>query len=545
MATGSFEWLNLANSATSSFIAIAALPAIAALASGTLSLYAWQRPEINGAKAFSLCSAATFLWCFFSIFEFLSSGEVAKVIFGKAQYLGLAPFPIFWLIFTLRYAQRDGWVSRGFIAAISTIPLLSLVFAFTDRWHGWVWQSARLKETNFPQLEIVHGWWFDYVMVPHSYALLILGFGVLLSASFSGSRLYRRQTVILLTAALIPFGCNVLYVISEITLYGLDLTPVGFAFAGCLIYFGLFRVGFLEIAPISYKTVFTNTTDAVILIDGQRRIVDLNPSAVAESRHLIDAKAALGRYLEDIFVDYGNLFATLFPTEQRQPELTRTIQLPARLPNKHTGQPQAAYREVKVRSLISPGKRSVGWVVMIRDVTLEKQQQAQLEQFAYVDSLTGLFNRRQLELAAQRIFLSQSQISTPLGSSPKLALLYIDLNDFKPINDRYGHDVGDIVLKYFARCLSQSVRQGDMVVRLGGDEFVALLYNADTAIATDMRTRLHRSLDRAVVLAGHRFSISASIGIAYYPTDATTLSQLIQQADKNMYREKQSFKQKP
>ncbi|MEL6159262.1 MAG: histidine kinase N-terminal 7TM domain-containing protein [Cyanobacteria bacterium J06554_11] len=542
MATGSFKRLNLADSVTFSFMAIAALPAIAAVASGSLALYAWQRPEISGAKAFSLCSAATFVWCFFSIFEFLSAGEVAKVIFGKAQYLGLAPFPVFWLIFTLRYAQRDGWISHRFVAAISTIPLLSLVFALTDRWHGWVWRSAVLKEMGFPHLEIVHGWWFDYVMVPHSYTLLLSGFGVLLSASFSGSKLYRRQTLVLLVAALIPFSCNVLYVISGITLYGLDLTPVGFAIAGCLIYFGLFRVGFLEIAPISYKTVFINTTDAVILLDGKRRIVDLNPSAVSESRRLTEAKAALGCYLEDIFVDYGNLFTTLFPTGKEQPELTRTLQLPARMPNRHTGQPQVAYREVKVRSLLSPGKRSVGWVVMIRDVTLEKQQHAQLEQFAYVDSLTGLFNRRQLELATQKIFLAQSPIRPPLEASLQLALLYIDLNDFKPINDEYGHDVGDVVLKYFARCLSQSVRQGDMVVRLGGDEFVALLYNADTAIATDIRARLHRSLGRTVVLADHRFRISASIGIAYYPTDATTLSQLIQQADKNMYKEKQSFK---
>lgn len=562
-------------------LAIALLPAIATFISGSLSIYAWQRREINGARAFGLCAASIFIWCFFSIFEYLSLGETARIIFGKAQYLGISTFPLFWLLFTLQYAQSDRWLTQRLIAALSVIPTLTLILAFTDPWHGWIWQSAYLEITTFPKLVIAHGWWFDYVLMPQSYALVMAGFAVLLKASFVGSGLYRRQTLILMGAAMLPFISNVLYIISDITLYGLDLTPVGFALGGCLIHFGLFQARFLDVAPISYKTVFISTADAVILLDAQQRIVDLNPSAVRESWQVKSARAAIGLYLRDIFPDYGELFAQPFSVQTTQTQWAQTVQLPAKLPNKHTGQPEAAFREVTVRSLLSPRKRTVGWVVMIRDVTLEKQQQDQLEQFAYIDSLTGLPNRRQLELKAEEALtntsagqmtvtpvspthpsqplpqpvgnttnqmgydavaptLTPTSLDTPasLETHKQIALLYIDLNHFKPINDTYGHDIGDAVLQHFAKCLSQSVRKGDIVARLGGDEFAALLYDAGSTAAREVCARLTHRLHRRVTIANHTFALSASIGIAYYPDDGNTLQALMRKADEKMYREK-------
>ncbi|MEO1447836.1 MAG: GGDEF domain-containing protein, partial [Cyanobacteria bacterium J06635_11] len=111
-------------------------------------------------------------------------------------------------------------------------------------------------------------------------------------------------------------------------------------------------------------------------------------------------------------------------------------------------------------------------------------------------------------------------------------------NRFKPINDQYGHDVGDLVLQHFARCLNRSVRKGDMVARLGGDEFAALLYNADRTVAYEVRSRLTKILAQVTVIAGQRFTLSASIGVAYYPVDGRTLPDLLRQADVDMYQAK-------
>ena len=260
---------------------VAILPAVAACTTGSLTLYALQRREVNGARPFAGFMGSVFIWCFFNVFEQLSSGAFAQTTFGKIEYFGIAPLPVFWLLFTLRYAQRDGWLNRSRLCGLSAIPFLSLWLALSNHWHGWIWRSVEFQAEPFPQTITVHGWWFNYAMVPYCYALMLVGFGVLMTTSFSSSRLYRKQTLLLLCASVAPFACNVLYVVAGIELYGLDVTPIGFTVAGIFVHFGLFRARFLDIAPLSYRTVFLNTADAVVLLDIHYRIVDLNPSAIA------------------------------------------------------------------------------------------------------------------------------------------------------------------------------------------------------------------------------------------------------------------------
>ncbi len=515
------------------YIVFTALPAIAACASGSAALYAWQRREINGAGAFALCMGSIFIWCFFAVFEYLSLDQTARIIFGKAEYLGIAFFPALWLIFTLQYAHYDGWLTRRVLAALNVIPVLTLLLAFTDHWHGWIWRSVTLALQPFPRLVIEHGWWFHYVAVPYCYVLLTVGFGTLLTAAFVGSRLHRRQVLALLCAALTPFVGNVLYVIAGVTFYGMDLTPVGFAVTGMIVQFSLFRTQFLDVAPISYRTVLLSAKDAVILLNIYHRIVDVNPSALAESKGWHSVEAVVGKRFERVFPDYGRLLRSMGEAA----ELTETISLPRMVTERKDDYLDEVFREVRVRSLLSPGGRLSGWVVIIRDVTLEKQQQAQLEQFAYLDSLTGLHNRRYLEQKAEKALLPYSNPSELTLLSP-LALLYIDLNHFKSINDAHGHDIGDAVLQHFAQCLRCSISSTDTAVRLSGDEFVALLYDADLSVAMAVRSRLLQSLEQEFILSGHRLTISASIGITCCPRDGITLQDLLRQADREMYREK-------
>ena len=519
------------------YIVFAAVPAIAAWASGSAALYAWQRREINGARAFALCMGSIFIWCFFAVFEYLSLDQTARIIFGKAEYLGISFFPALWLIFTLQYTHCDGCLTRRVLIALNVVPSLTLLLAFTDYWHGWIWRSATLTFQPFPQLVIDHGWWFNYVAVPHCYGLLLVGFGTLLTAAFVGSQLHRKQIFSLLCAALAPFIGNILYVAVGVRFYGLDLTPAGFAMTGIIVQFSLFRTQFLDVAPIAYRTVLLSTADAVILLNIYHRVVDLNPSALAESGCCHDAETAVGKRFERVFPDYGALLQGI----DRATELTKVISLSRMITEQRTRYLGETFKEVKVRSLLSPGSQLSGWVVIIRDVTLEKQQQAQLERFAYLDSLTGLHNRRYLERKAEEALLPYSNPSELTLLSP-LALLYVDLNHFKPINDTYGHSVGDAVLQRFAQCLRHSVRPSDTAVRLGGDEFIGLLYDADDTVATAVRSRLIASLEQEIVLPGHRFTLSASIGVAYCPRDGTTLRDLLKQADKEMYREKRLMK---
>ena len=169
-----------------------------------------------------------------------------------------------------------------------------------------------------------------------------------------------------------------------------------------------------------------------------------------------------------------------------------------------------------------------------------KQQFAQLQQshlemenLAQHDALTSLPNRR---LFLDRL---ENAIARARRSSRQLALLFIDLDKFKDINDCFGHEAGDAVLQSVAKRLSTQVRETDTVARLGGDEFVVLLENIDSGDkVAEVAAKLCHSVYEALPYANQILHISMSVGVSLYPQDGETLDQLINSADRAMYRAK-------
>lgn len=157
---------------------------------------------------------------------------------------------------------------------------------------------------------------------------------------------------------------------------------------------------------------------------------------------------------------------------------------------------------------------------------------AQLESLSLTDELTGLANRRGFEQALRRTLA----LATRHNGSGVLA--YIDLDDFKSINDRLGHAAGDAVLRQVGALLAANVRESDIVARLGGDEFVAVLVQADRANGMDRALSLQRILNRSFARHnGVTIPIRASMGAAIYGPDDDADS-LIQRADQGMYADK-------
>jgi diguanylate cyclase len=150
------------------------------------------------------------------------------------------------------------------------------------------------------------------------------------------------------------------------------------------------------------------------------------------------------------------------------------------------------------------------------------------------DGLTALPNRRYF----------RQTLATALarrGQDASLAVLYLDLDGFKPINDAHGHDIGDKLLQIVAARLSRTVRAGDMVSRLGGDEFGCLIADvADRAHLASLASKLFEAVSAPVVIAPLELVVRPSIGIAVAPTDGTTAERLIASADAAMYRAKRA-----
>jgi diguanylate cyclase (GGDEF)-like protein/PAS domain S-box-containing protein len=162
---------------------------------------------------------------------------------------------------------------------------------------------------------------------------------------------------------------------------------------------------------------------------------------------------------------------------------------------------------------------------------LEKQQQ--LDHLAHHDHLTGLPNRLHLAASLPGL-IDEAQIS---GSM--LAVLFLDLDRFKHINDSRGHDTGDKLLKTVAQRVRATVRSHDLVVRMGGDEFVVILRDVNgTATVTDTSARITQALSAPMVVDGRTLVTTVSIGVSLYPRDGSDMGELLRHADTAMYQAK-------
>jgi len=167
-------------------------------------------------------------------------------------------------------------------------------------------------------------------------------------------------------------------------------------------------------------------------------------------------------------------------------------------------------------------------------LAIERQEaRAQIAQLAYYDVLTGLPNRSHL-----RDLISEAIEACAAGSH--VALAFLDLDNFKDVNDTLGHSAGDELLVKFAQRLRAKIQPGDILGRLGGDEFVLILPNRDANEAALVASNITETLDTPIKIATRQVPMSASIGISIYPDSATDIDTLIQQADAAMYQAKRA-----
>lgn len=172
---------------------------------------------------------------------------------------------------------------------------------------------------------------------------------------------------------------------------------------------------------------------------------------------------------------------------------------------------------------------------VVRDITERKKAQERFEHLAHHDPLTGLPNRTLFTERMERAIYRANRSGKALG------LMFVDLDNFKPINDKLGHEAGDTVLKTVAERMVKCVRTSDTVARIGGDEFVAILENLDQwESAAVVAQKIIRILNQPIDIQGGKTAqVGASIGIAIFPEDGKTLDDLSRAADEAMYAVKE------
>lgn len=199
---------------------------------------------------------------------------------------------------------------------------------------------------------------------------------------------------------------------------------------------------------------------------------------------------------------------------------------------------------LNIKSVTNDSGNVINYVTTFSDLTQFKQDEAKIHSLAFYDSLTGLPNRRLLYEHLYKILVS-SKSDQNYG-----ALLFLDLDNFKILNDTKGHNIGDLLLIEVAKRLQQCLRESDFVARLGGDEFVVLLENLGTdivvasKISEDIGEKILKVINSPYVLKKYKHHSSVSIGISLYGQSALSVDELLKRSDTAMYQAKNAGRNK-
>ncbi|MBI4978362.1 MAG: EAL domain-containing protein [Spirochaetes bacterium] len=273
--------------------------------------------------------------------------------------------------------------------------------------------------------------------------------------------------------------------------------------------------------------VFDNVVEAVMIIDSDGRIVDVNSAfcnitgysreeILGENFTILNSgrhDTEFYRQMWDAVTKHGNWQGELWDRRKNGEIYPKWMSISA-VPN--------------------GGNSPTRYVCLFSDISTLKQTQEQLYNMAHYDSLTGLPNRRNFQ---DRLELTLEHAHR---SGETVAVMFMDLDDFKIINDHLGHGAGDALLREVADRLRQSVRETDTVARMGGDEFTAILPGIDDSRnALQVAQKILSRISEPLMVAHRELNITASIGIAVYPDDADNADTLLQNADVALYRSKE------
>jgi diguanylate cyclase (GGDEF)-like protein/PAS domain S-box-containing protein len=374
------------------------------------------------------------------------------------------------------------------------------------------------------------GTWHEHNVVDIGWIVFYIGWGVAalhpsmhdLSARASGSpRLSARRLAVVGSAALIPS-----LVLAFQTLTGEVVDGYAIALTGGIL-FGIVLIRTTGLArevadthsEARFRALFDNASDAVLVVDAGGRVKYLTPST--ERVLGLEASRMLDQPIGDLLAEEDRRELSILLST---PGVTTTFEWQVRSGDN-------TQRDIEVVAAdLRDDARIAGLVLTMRDISQRKILDSELRRQALHDTLTSLPNKS----------LFDDRVAHALGRadrvSGKVAVLFLDLDNFKLVNDGLGHSVGDELLVAVAARLVSVLKSGDTVARFGGDEFVVLLEGNDVeASAKAVSERLHHTLSEPFRIGGEEVPLHASIGIAVGSARTATPSQLLRDADLAMY----------
>ena len=360
------EWNNGALVYWQTSVHVAALFASTALSIWS-AVIARTRRGVPGGAAFSWMMMAVALWSLASAMHTVVSERDARIVIAKLQYLGVAPIGVLWLLFTSAYSRAAWPISsdRLLRVAVWAVPLLTFVLVLTNEQHQLHWAAIEEVQTSLgSRLVYRPGPWY-WVHVTYSYFLVLIGTLLLVRGLRRFPPPYRRQTALVIAGAIVPWVGNFLYLTSVLPVTGFDLTPLAFTASGACFTFGIYRYRLFGLVPVARDMVVDSMEDAVLVLDAERRIVDLNAAA---EKYTGLTTSSLGRPVDEVVAWWNEAVSEDGAKPGGQPAMVKV-------------EPGPRYFEVKVSAVRDPQQRFVGWLVIVHDISHRRRNEAERHAF--------------------------------------------------------------------------------------------------------------------------------------------------------------------
>jgi PAS domain S-box-containing protein len=342
------------------------LPLFAAAAiAGGLSWFTWRNRRTPGATPFSILLFTLFQWGSCYILQLAATDLQTKIFWANITFIGVVATPVVWLIFALEYTGRKTWFNIQRLILLSILPVITIIIIFTNSYHKLFRTSITLAEDGgFLLLNTTNGPWF-WVHAAYTYALIMIGLVLIVRALLRWPPQYRGQMIWILLATLTPLIANIITIFQLLPIL-IDLTPFAFTVTGIGMAYALFRHRLLDIAPVARDLVIDGMKDGMIVLDANRRIVDINPAALT-ILGLSGENQPIGKSMAELLSRQPELIERYRNVDEANDEITLG-----------EGDAQRWY-ELSLTTLRDVNRMMSGQVVTVRDITQRKLAENNLQ----------------------------------------------------------------------------------------------------------------------------------------------------------------------